>query len=85
MVCVHRADERGVNRGRVDRVCASTARVDRARATKRTSDVKVGTLGDSGRRRRGRGEDEELGARVKMETFAKDVGASLPAERRERG
>lgn len=59
-------------------MCASTARVDRARATKRTSDVKVGTLGDSGRRRRGRGEDEELGARVKMETFAKDVGASLP-------
>lgn len=31
VVCVHRADERGVNRGRVDRVCASTARVDRAR------------------------------------------------------
>ena len=49
-----------------------------ARATKRTSDVNVETLGDSGRRRRGRGEDEELGARVKMETFAKDVGASLP-------
>ena len=47
-VCVHRADERGVNRGRVDRVCASTARVSTARATKRTSDVKVGTLGDLG-------------------------------------
>ena len=35
---------------RVDRACRP-----RARATKRTSDVKVGTLGDSGRRRRGRG------------------------------